>query len=332
MKLLVIGGTRFVGRAIVAEALSHGHQVTLFNRGQSNPDLFAAAEQLIGDRDGGLAILRGRTWDAVVDTCGYLPRLVRDSAALLAGAVGHYTFISSISVYDNPAPEGVDEDSPLGTLADPSVETIDGDTYGPLKVLCEQAVDEAMNGRALHIRAGLIVGPHDPTERFVYWPRRVAAGGEMLAPGGPAHAVQFIDARDLAAWTIQATGEGRRGPFNVTGPAEPLGMGGLLTACREATGAEVRFTWVPDDFLLQQGVRPWSDLPLWIPAGEAGLMRARIDRALAAGLTYRPLVATVRDTLVWDRARPAEARTGGLTLRPERERDILTAWHAARPA
>lgn len=326
MRLLMIGGTRFLGRALVDAALNGGHEVTLFNRGQSNPGLYPQLEHLQGNRDGGLDVLRGRQWDAVIDTCGYVPRIVRASAALLADAVAHYTFISSISVYPELKP-GIDEDAGLATMADERVEEVNGETYGPLKVLCEQAVNETMgNGRTLHVRAGLIVGPHDPTDRFSYWPYRVAQGGDVLVPAPQDRPTQFIDVRDLATWTIQATAQKLSGPFNATGPDYRLTMHELLVACQRAVAADADFTWVDEMFLLEQGVTPWTELPLWISGEEAaGFGAVDCSRAQAMGLTYRPLVDTVRDTLEWLNTRPPnyEWRNG---LKPEREAELLRLW------
>src|SRR4051794_14737210 len=202
MKLLILGGTIFLGRYLAKAALERGHDLTLFNRSQHNSELYPDVEQLRGDRDGGLDVLRGRRWDAVVDTSGYLPHLVRASAELLADAVEHYTFISSISVYPHFRSLGQDESAPVGTLDDPSVEEITGESYGPLKTLCEQAVEQALPGRTLVVRPGLIVGPHDPSDRFTYWVHRVAQGGELLAPESPNWHTQIIDVRDLADWTL----------------------------------------------------------------------------------------------------------------------------------
>lgn len=307
MKLLILGGTRFLGRGLVDAALRRGHEITLFNRGQSGPDLYPALENLRGDRDGGLDALRGRRWDAVIDTCGYVPRLVGDSARLLADAVAHYTFISSISVYADFNRAGIDEAHPLATMADETIETIDGETYGPLKVLCEKVVDEAMNGRSLQVRAGLIVGPHDPTDRFSYWPYRVAQGGEVLAPGSPDAPVQFIDVRDLAEWTVQAAERQLTGAYNATGPAAPLPMKTLLHTCREVSGSDAVFTWVDEAFILENEIAPWTELPLWVP-GDDGAAFGGVDcrKAQANGLIYRPLAETIRDTLVWLRTRPAD--------------------------
>ncbi|MFQ5400379.1 MAG: SDR family oxidoreductase [Anaerolineae bacterium] len=327
MKLLILGGTRFLGRALVEAALSAGHQVTLFNRGRTNPDLFSQLERLKEDRDGGLEALRGRTWDAVIDTCGYVPRLVHDSAALLANAVDLYTFISSIAVYADLGMPGMDEEAPLAQMEDETVEKVTGETYGPLKVLCETVATEAMNGRALHIRAGLIVGPHDPTDRFTYWPARVARGGEVLAPGSPDAPVQFIDVRDLARWVVQATEAWLTGPFNATGPVAPLTMGQLLACCRQVSNSDAAFTWVSETFLTAQGVAPFTEAPLWVPRESSGIMSINCEKALQTGLAIRPLAETVRDTLAWQATRPAEWewRNG---LSAEREAKLLRAWHA----
>ncbi len=325
MRVLILGGTVFVGRHLVEAALARGHEVTLFNRGQHGPDLYPGVEKLRGDRDSGLDALRGRRWDAAIDTCGYVPRLVRASATLLANAVDHYTFISSVSVYPEARTRHLDEDSPVGALDDESVEDVTPETYGPLKALCERAAEGAMSGRALTIRPGLIVGPHDPTDRFTYWPHRVARGGEVLAPGRPERPAQIIDARDLAAWTLQLVASGATGVYNATGPNYTLTMGRVLDTCADVSGGDARITWIDERFLLDAGVAPWSELPLWVPEEEDYLDAVDSSRAVAAGLTFRPLADTVRDTLAWDATRPADlGRKAGLT--PERERDLLAAW------
>jgi 2'-hydroxyisoflavone reductase len=330
MKLLIIGGTRFLGRAIADAALAAGHELTLFNRGQSNPELYPEVEKLVGDRDGGLDVLKGHTWDAVIDTCGYVPRLVRDSASLLADAIGHYTFISTISVYSELTKPGIDEASALGTIEDETVEEITGETYGPLKVLCENAATEAMNGRALHVRAGLIVGPYDLSDRFTYWPDRVARGGDVLAPGVPSAPVQFIDVRDLGQWTVQATKSGLTGPYNATGPNYELTMESVLSTCQQVAGNDVSLTWVSEEFLLENEVAAYTQMPLWVPAEYAGFGRVNCQKAFAAGLAFRPLADTVRDTLTWLQARPDDYEwRGGLT--PEREAELLKKWHQACP-
>ncbi len=327
MKLLILGGTRFLGRALVESALAQGDEVTLFNRGESNPGLFAELEQIRGDRDGGLAGLYGHVWDAVIDTCGYVPRLVGDSARLLADAVGLYTFISSISVYADPVRAHGDENAPLGTMIDERDEEVGGGNYGPLKVLCEQETTAAMQGRALLVRAGLLVGPYDRTDRFTYWPVRAARGGEILAPGTPTAPIQFIDVRDLAEWAVRATHVGLQGPYNVTGPEPGLTMQAFLEACQQEGGGDSSLTWVDEGFLLAREVAPWSELPLWIPAADAGFLQVDIGKALGAGLVTRPLEDTIRDTLEWASQRPADYHwQAGL---PEaREMALLQEWHS----
>ena len=327
MKLLVIGGTRFLGRAIVNQALAAGHEVTLFNRGQSNPELFAEVETLVGDRDGGLDILHGRSWDAVIDTCGYFPRLVHDSATLLADAVEHYVFISSISVYpfDALREPGLAEDTAVGTIEDETVEEVTGETYGPLKALCEQAAEAAMPGRVLNVRAGLIVGPHDQSDRFTYWPYRVAKGGAVLAPDNPDYLVQFIDVRDLANWILHMVEQRKVGDYNVTGMAGQVTLGDVLAISRDVSGSDATFTWVEESFLREQEIEPWSHLPLWVGGGLPGFNLVSCDKAFADGLQIRPLADTVRDTLDWQATRPAdhEWRAG---LDPEREAELLQKW------
>jgi 2'-hydroxyisoflavone reductase len=316
MRLLILGGTSFLGRHLAEAALARGDQVTLFNRGRTNPDLFPEAEKLRGDRDGGLAPLEGRTWDAVVDTSGYFPRLVRASAELLAPNVGHYTFISTVSVYADLS-AGPDESSPLGTLDDETVEDFgpEYENYGPLKALSEREVEHALPGRTLILRPGLIVGPFDPTDRFTYWPRRLARGGEILAPGPPERRTQFIDARDLAAWLLWLADAGTTGVFNATN--EGVTFGELLA------GGDVG--WVDDAFLVDQGVGEWIELPLWIADPKfAGMDRADVSRAVAAGLTFRPVADTVRDTATWDSTRGEYEARAGLTA--EREAELLAAW------
>ena len=330
MRVLILGGTHFLGRHLAAAALAQGHSVTLFNRGRQSEGLFPEAEHLRGDRDGDLAALAGRRWDVALDTSGYVPRVVRATAQALANAVEHYTFVSSISAYAGwPEKSLIDESSPVGTLDDPAVEEVTGETYGPLKALCEQAVAETLPGRALVVRPGLIVGPYDPTDRFSYWPHRVARGGEMLAPGRPERQVQVIDARDLAEWILRMATERATGTFNATGPAAPLTMAELLGESRRVSGGEVTFTWIPDDFLEQQGVGEWVEVPLWIPEHEGpGVGDVNCGRAIAAGLTFRPLGETIRATLDWLATRPADY-TWKAGLAPERETEVLAAWHAA---
>ncbi|MBI5876638.1 MAG: epimerase [Chloroflexi bacterium] len=328
MKLLILGGTVFLGRHIVDCALARGHEVTMFNRGKQNADLFPQVEKLRGDRDGQLDALKGRRWDAVIDPSGYLPRVVRQSAELLADAVERYVFISTISVYADYKVNGIDESYPVAKVADETMEDI-GKAYGALKALCEQAVERAVPGRVLQVRPGLIVGPNDPTDRFTYWPVRVARGGEMLAPVGPDFPVQAVDVRDLALWTVQMTEQKQTGVYNATGPDYPLTMGTLLDASSAESGSDARVTYVPESFLLEQKVAPWSELPLWLPGKDnAGILSVSVQKAIAAGLEFRPLRETVRDTLAWERTRPGETelpRRAG--MKPAREAELLAAWH-----
>lgn len=325
MDLLVIGGTSFLGRHFAASALARGHQVTLFHRGKTNPGLFPTAEEILGDRKEDLSALSGQTWDGVLDTCGYFPRVVRQSADALAGSVSRYLFVSSISVYDGlgePGHGGEDESSPVARIADPTVEEITGETYGALKALCEEAVQDVYGHGAIIVRPGLIVGPYDPSDRFTYWPRRVATGGRVLAPGRPDRLVQIIDGRDLGEWMVKLFESGASGVFNATGPASPVTMAEILESCRDVAGGDAEFIWVDDDTLTGAGVGAYVEMPLWVPQSDDDVS---IAKALAAGLTTRPLADIVRDTLAWDYTRPADTpRRAGLA--PEREAQILAAW------
>lgn len=337
MKLLILGGTGFLGPHIVERAQARGHVMTLFNRGRSNTHLFPDLEKLVGDRNGDLTALEGRTWDAVIDTSGYVPPQVDASAGLLADAVRQYVFISTISVYSTYPKPGMTEDDPVGTLPapieNPTMQDVTATTYGPFKALCEQAAEKAMPGRVTNIRPGLICGPRDNTDRFTYWPVRLARGGETLAPGDGFDRVQFIDARDLAAFVIHCLEQGTTGVFNTNGPAEPLTVKEMLAGIAEGVEAKPKFVWVPSDFLSQQGVNGWQHMPVWIPAEGDYLGFAMLDlsRALGAGLTLRPVSETARDTLAWfntladDRkARLLEGRSAGLSA--EREAEVLSAW------
>jgi nucleoside-diphosphate-sugar epimerase len=307
VKILILGGTKFLGRHVVARALAEGHHVTTFTRGTTNPELFPEAEHLHGDRDGGLDALRGGSWDGVVDTSGYVPRIVRQSAELLRDAVERYVFVSTISVYSEPE-----------ELEDPATEDV-AEHYGTLKRACERVVEEVYGDRSARVRAGLIVGPYDPTDRFTYWPRRIAAGGDVLAPGDPGAPVQLVDARDLAAWLVRLALDGPGGTFDATGPAEPLTLGGLLERTRVALGSPASLVWVDEQSILDAGVTPWTELPLWLPGGAGELMERDVSAARAAGLTFRPLAETVRDTEVWDRGEPGTRPT----LSREKEAEIL---------
>jgi 2'-hydroxyisoflavone reductase len=339
MKILIIGGTVFLGRHIVESALSHGHTLTLFNRGKHGHDLFPEVEKLHGDRASDLHLLKGRRWDAVIDTCGYVPTTVAASTRALAYSVDHYTFISTMSVYKEVL-EDMDETAPLSTIGEEQLreaETIEprervvavsyGKSYGPLKALCERAAEDAMPGRVLTVRSAIIVGPHDYSDRFTYWVHRVARGGEVLAPGHPERHIEFTDVRDLSEWIVRMVERGQTGIYNTKGPDYPLTMGRFLDECKTVTGSDARFTWVSEEFLLQAGVVPWSEMPLWIPEEYRNFDTVNCEKALAAGLTYRPLSETIRDTLAWDRTRRADVEwIAGLDA--EREKQLLSDWHA----
>ena len=325
MRVLVLGGTLFVGRHLVEAALARGHEVTLFNRGRTNPDLFPEVETLHGDREAGdLSALRGRNWEAVVDTSARVPRWVHDAAGLLADRVEHYTFVSSCSVYADTSSPGTDEAAPVHTLADATVEEItSAEVYGALKVLCERAAEQAMPGRVLSVRAGLVVGPYDPTGRFTYWVHRIAGGGDVLAPEPRDQPVQFVHGRDLADWMLAMAERRRAGVFNATGPERPLTMESLLEAIRDESGSDARLSWTGERFLVERGVEAWSELPLWLAPGanpeSANLLAVDVGKAVAAGLRFRPLADTIRDTL-----EGAETSLDA-GLDPARERELLAS-------
>jgi len=322
MRILIIGGTRFLGRHLVEAALARRHEVTLFNRGKSNPDLFPQLETILGDREKDLDRLKGQKWDTVIDVAGYLPRIVRLSAEVLEPNVSRYVFISSLSVYADFRKIGIDESYPVGKIEGESVEEITGETYGPLKALCEKAVREIYVERALIVRPGLIVGPHDPTDRFTYWPVRVARGGDVLAPQKPEAVTQIIDVRDLSDFILKLIEENASGVYNATGPAHELTMGNLLEVSKQVSGSDADFKWASVEFLNQNKVEAWSDMPAWIPDDEEGAGFARIDisKAIHAGLKFRPLEETVRDTLEWAKTRPTDHEwKAGLTAKREAE-------------
>ena len=328
MKLLVLGGTVFLGRAIVDRAVSRGHDVTLFHRGRSNPDLFPEAEHILGDRAEDLARVEGRSFDACIDTSGYVPRIVGTSARGLRDAVARYAFVSTLSVYGDPSPDGTDEDGILASIDDPTVEEVNGETYGPLKALCESAVGDAFGNRALIVRPGLIVGPHDPTDRFTYWPWRAARGGEILAPGRPARDIQLIDVRDLATWIVDMLERGRSGIYNAVSAPGMLSMERMLRVCVDVAGSGATLCWIDDAFLVDHAVGAWIDLPLWIPETDpiaCGFFAFRPDRAVSEGLTFRPIEETVRGTLAWAKTRTDDHPwRAGITN--ERETALLKAW------
>jgi 2'-hydroxyisoflavone reductase len=342
LRILILGGTGFTGPQQVRYALDRGHKVTVFNRGKTHPgELPQEAEQLIGDRNGQLDALKGRTWDVVIDNPTSIPVWVRDAAQVLKGNVDRYVFISTISVYSDNSKPGMDETGPLAKYTGPdamketqaTLKASNYGLYGPLKALSEAEVEKWFPGKALIIRPGLIVGPGDESDRFTYWPVRVARGGEVLAPGNPTDPVQFIDARDLAEWTIRMVEQGTTGIFNATGPKSTLTMGQMLDGIKKVTKTDAPFTWVDADFLAAQKVSPWSDMPVWVPpkGDEAGFSRISVKRAVDKGLTFRSVPDTTRATLDWFRKQSAERqaklRAG---IKPEREKEVLAAWHAGK--
>ena len=340
MKILILGGTGFIGSFQVRYALSRGHEVTVFNRGQSRPGrLPPEVEQLIGDRNGQLEALKGRKWDVVIDNPTTLPVWVRDAAQILKGNVERYVFISTISVYSDKSQPGLDESGPLLTYEGAAAMNETPETllasnralYGPLKVISEREVEKWFPGQTLIIRPGLIVGPGDETDRFTYWPLRVARGGEVLAPGEATDPVQFIDVRDLAEWTIRIAEQGATGTYNATGPKKKFTIGEMLEGIRQVTNSDAQFTWVKAEFLAAQKVWAWSAMPVWIPAQSemAGFCQISIQKALGKGLTFRSFSDTTQATLDWIRQQPSERQANlkaGITA--EREAEVLAAWHA----
>lgn len=334
--MLILGGTGFIGPHVVDVAKARGYTITLFNRGKTRPNLFPDLEKLHGDRDpnkgDGLKALEGRSWEVVIDTSGYYPRIVRASAELLAPRIKQYIFISSISAYAKHDKPGADESEPLAVLKDPTVETMgkEFENYGGLKVLCEQAAEKAAPGRATIVRPGYIVGPGDPTDRFTYWPVRVARGGEVLAPGTPEDPIQVIDGRDLAAWLVTLAERNTIGVFDALGPGEKLTMGGVLEMSKAASGSDARFTWVSSKFI-KDHPDP-IDVPIWAaPDGEEPAVHLRSGaRARQAGLTHRPAAETIKDTLEWWKTLPSERQAKPRAgLAPELEATLLADWHKA---
>ncbi len=349
MNLLILGGTQFIGRHLTEAALTAGHNVTLFNRNRRGAGLFSDVETLVGDRQGDVSALAGKTWDAVIDTSAYTPLAARRTAELLQNAVEHYTFVSSVSVYRDFSEAGIDENAPVGTITDeeaaaaetterPDTGTVAaayGPKYGPLKVRCERVVEEIFPGRTLVVRPGLVVGPYDYSDRFTYWVRRVGLAGkdwatEVLAPGTPGQRAQFIDARDLAAWMLDATVAGVTGTFNATGPDYALSFGDFLETTRRVLNEDAEFVWMENTFLLEHGLEPALLMP-WHPPealpGWEGFYQLDIGRAVANGLRFRPLEETIRDTFAWDDTRGGGELLAGITA--EREAALLAAWRTA---
>jgi 2'-hydroxyisoflavone reductase len=338
MKILLIGGPKFLGRHLTAAALAAGHSVTHFNRGNYIAADLSEIETINGDRYGDLKKLNGRKWDAVIDTCGYLPENVKALAKALAGSVDRYVFISSISAYSDFSKICFDESAPPAVLTkeqqaragavDRSGEITAftlGDLYGPLKAECERVVEDTMPGRTIIIRPGLIVGAFDTTDRFPYWVMRVAGGGEVLAPGEPQRFIQLIDARDLSAFLIELIEHGETGLYNATGKPFDLTMENMLSEIKEVTGSDASFIWADEEFLLNEKVQPWSEMPFYLPESSRdsqGFLSANVDKAIEKGLKFRPLKETISDTLKW-----AGEHLAGRTLKagiaPEREAELI---------
>ncbi len=348
LRILFLGGTGFLGPHMVERAIAAGHEVTLFNRGRSNPHLFPDVEKLVGDRYEDISALEGREWDAVIDTFTYVPETVARTAELLKDHVGQYIVVSTISVYANYATPGMDESAPLAEIEDEVAAAIKthrevGQHYGAMKARVEQAVEDIMPGRTCVIRPGLIVGPGDPTDRFTYWPARVSRGGEVLAPGKPEHYTQSIDVRDLADFCIASCERKNMGIYNADSPGASRTMGLLLETCRAVSGSDASFTWVPAAFLQQHQVGAWQHMTCWVPpeGDYLGFGQVSVAKALANGMKIRPLQDTVRDTLAWineepedaemmeravnRRARLPKAERAGVA--PEKEAEVLEAWH-----
>ncbi len=325
LRILILGGTGFIGPHMVRYAMYRGHHVTLFNRGRTAPELFPGVETLIGDRDGQLDALRGGTWDAVIDNSGYVPRHVRDSAELLRDSVGRYLFTSTGSVYNFDQDE-LTEDSELLPIEDPTSEDVNR-YYGPLKVLCENAVMDTYRERGTVMRLHVVAGPGDPTDRFTYWPVRIDHGGEIIAPGSPDTPVQYIDVRDLAEFMMLCLERDIGGIYNTAGPAlDPTSMAEFLYGIRAITGTPLSFTWMDEEFLAEREAR----FQLWYPPTEGpirGLSRVRSHRAVAVGLKFRPLAVTALDTLDWFNSLPEERRNA-FELNLERDQGLLEEWKA----
>lgn len=337
-RILILGGTGFLGPAIVEAARARGHTLTLFNRGRTRPGLFPDIEKRQGDRDPlkgeGLKSLETGEWDAVIDDSGFYPRMVGASARLLAPRVKHYVYLSSVSAYRDPSPMQGNEDSPLAVLSDPQVEEMgkNFEHYGGLKAACEAAAEATLPGRTTVVRPGFIVGPDDPSGRFTYWPVRFDQGGEIAVPGAPTDPLQLIDVRDLAAWLVLMVENRTTGRFNALGPEQPMSWGRVVAACQKATKAASALTWVPGEFVAQQ-----EDLsfPIWVPylGDTRGFHTWQNRRAVQAGLKFRPVEQTVLDTLAWyqEQLKEAQGRTK-LAFSPEQEAEMLKRWKAAKAA
>lgn len=340
MKILIIGGTKFLGRHLTAAALARGHEVTLFNRGKHSSEVFEGVEQIYGDRNRDLERLNGRNWDAVIDTCGYLPQTVKASAEALKYSVGRYIFVSSISAYADFSTSDYDETAPLAKLTAEQREEVDaidlnadingvtlGEIYGALKVSCEEAVEKAFPNNSVIVRSGLIVGAFDPTDRFTYWAMRVAEGGEILAPGAPNRFIQLIDARDLSGWIIEMIENQETGIYNATGKSFELTMEKMLAEIKAVSQSDASFTWVSEDFLKRENVQEWSEMPVYLAESEKemhGFLSTNVDKARAKNLQFRRLSDTINETIRWRKTKTDPMKAG---ISTDRERELLRKWH-----
>ncbi|MBV6477757.1 MAG: hypothetical protein HGGPFJEG_00501 [Ignavibacteria bacterium] len=327
MNILIIGGTIFLGRHIIDSAIKRNHNIVLFNRGKHNPELFPELEKIKGDREGDLSELKRRKFDAVIDTCGYVPKVVRKSADYLRDSAGHYTFISSISVYKNAGDLDLDETSETESVKDGITDTMTLENYGALKALCEREVSEVFGNDSSLVRSGLIVGDGDFSDRFTYWVERISRGGKVIVPVSETNNVQFIDVKDLADWVIKMTEEKISGVYNSTGPLETLSLYDLINQCIEFTGSRADFIGIAEEFLLKENVVPYKDLTLWLPADSAGMNNVNISKAKSAGMKIRPLTETLIDTMKYhlSRGKDFKLRTG---LSSEREKEIFDKWES----
>jgi 2'-hydroxyisoflavone reductase len=335
LRVLILGGTGFIGPHFVTALRAHGHELTLFNRGRGSSQTPKGVEQLVGDRAGQLDRLKGRDWDVVIDDSGYTPRQVKLTSELLHGHVQHYIFVSSISAYADFKSPGIDENYRLAELKDPSVEVVSGDTYGGLKVLCEQVVTQVFGNHCAIVRPTYIAGPGDPTDRFTYWPVRVSRGGEMLVPGSPRDSVQFIDVRDLADFMRLCAERRISGVYNACNAPRSVTMGTLVEACKGATKADTRFTWASTKSLQAEGIQG-DDLlegnlfPIWTPADgpEGGAALINSTKAVQKGLRFRALEQTVRDTYEWHKQRPAPQQLLRAGITQAKEAELLAKLRA----
>ncbi len=327
MNILILGGTVFLGRQLVKSASDRNHEVTLFNRGIRNPDLFPDIEKLRGDRNGNLDSLKGRTFDAVIDTSGHLPKSVRRSAEILKDS-GHYIFISSISAYKDFSRNGMNEDAETATVTDGNIDEMTMENYGALKAMCEKEAEEVFKDRALNIRPGLIVGENDWSDRFTYWIHRIDRGGKVLAPDAKKSHTQFIDVKDLADWIIRMAEGKKSGLYNATGPDYNLTLEKLFDECKKVSGNGAEIEWVSEKFLLDENVAPWTEIPLWVPEEEQGVNNVDVSKAIGDGLTFRALAQTIKDTIEFDRTRKDHTLRAG--LKPERENELLKIWESKK--